>query len=62
MLSAIVFWDNPTLTAETSLSLLNFAQTVLPATMSSSQQKSYRAGRQNALRQLVAASPDMQVS
>ena len=44
------------LTAETVASLSEFAQTCVPA----SPRASLRAQRQNALRQLIAASPDYQ--
>ena len=59
---AIDFIGNPVLTADTRASLLEFARTCLPATMASWEQGPYRAMRQNALRQLIATSPDYQTS
>ena len=53
---ARAFWQNPTLTAETVASLRDFAATCVPASPS----PQLRAQRQNALRQLIAASPDYQ--
>ena len=53
---ARAFWGNPALTAETVASLRDFAATSVPATPSAS----LRAQRQNALRQLIGASPDYQ--
>jgi len=40
--------------------LLQFARTCLPASMAQWEQRVYRAIRQNALRQLIATSPDLQ--
>jgi uncharacterized protein (DUF1800 family) len=57
---AMAYWGNPGLSAETQQTLGNFALTVLPTTMSKSQQSPYRALRQNALRMLIATCPDMQ--
>jgi Protein of unknown function (DUF1800) len=53
---ARAFWQGPTLTAETVASLSDFAATCVGATP----KPSLRAQRQNALRQLIAASPDYQ--
>ena len=53
---ARAFWQNPTLTAETLASLNEFATTSVPA----GPRASLRAQRQNALRQLIATSPDYQ--
>jgi hypothetical protein len=58
--AAQAFWSGPPLTGETSDSLLAFARTCLPALMADWEQHVYRALRQNALRQLIAASPDLQ--
>jgi hypothetical protein len=55
---AIDFLNNPVLTTDTRDALLAFARTCLPTTMKSWEKSPYRAMRQNALRQLVATSPD----
>jgi hypothetical protein len=60
--SALAFWGDPGLTAESKSSLRSFAASCLPAMMTTTQQRTYRAQRQNALRQLVAACPDFQTS
>jgi hypothetical protein len=60
--AARVFWGDPALTSETVAALTSFATTCLPASMSGWQQRTYRAIRQNALRVLVATSPDVQTS
>jgi hypothetical protein len=57
---AIDFLDNPTLTDATRGALATFSRNCLPATMRSWEQGPYRAMRQNALRQIVATSPDYQ--
>jgi uncharacterized protein (DUF1800 family) len=59
---ALDFWRNPALTAETRSSLTAFAASCLPAVMTPTQQRNFRAFRQNALRQLIASSPDFQTS
>ena len=56
------FWGDPPLTAETVAALTSFATTCLPTSMSGWQRHTYRAIRQNALRVLVATSPDLQCS
>ena len=53
---ARAFWLDPSLTDETVASLREFAATSIPANANAS----LRAQRQNALRQLIAASPDYQ--
>jgi uncharacterized protein (DUF1800 family) len=53
---ARAFWLDPVLTDETVASLREFAATSIPATANAE----LRAQRQNALRQLIAASPDYQ--
>jgi hypothetical protein len=58
---AIDFLNNPVLTSDTRDALLAFARTCLPTTMKSWEKGPYRAMRQNALRQLVATSPDFQI-
>ena len=42
--------------------MTTFAATCLPTVMANWQQHSYRAIRQNALRHLIAAAPDLQTS
>jgi uncharacterized protein (DUF1800 family) len=58
------FWGDPPLTADTVGVLLNFAETCIPwfAGMTDFHRRFYRAQRQNALRHLVAVSPDAQWS
>jgi uncharacterized protein (DUF1800 family) len=58
---AIDFLSNPSVPAGTRAALVSFAGSCLPAKMASWQQSPYRAIRQNALRQLLATSPDLQV-
>jgi uncharacterized protein (DUF1800 family) len=58
--AAQAFWSGPPLTGETNATLLAFANNCLPATMAAWQEHVYRAMRQNALRQLIASSPDLQ--
>jgi hypothetical protein len=60
--AARAFWGDPLLTAETVAALTTFATTCLPVSMGSWQRHGYRAIRQNALRVLVATSPDLQTS
>ncbi|MEA2479732.1 MAG: hypothetical protein QOJ07_1654, partial [Thermoleophilaceae bacterium] len=60
--AAVAFWGSPVLSAETRTVIMDFASTCLPSPMASWQVKPYKAMRQNALRMLVASSPDMQVS
>ena len=57
---ALEFLNNPAITADTKDALLAFARTCLPATMAKWEQVPFRAMRQNALRQLIATSPDYQ--
>jgi uncharacterized protein (DUF1800 family) len=59
---AIAFWGNPTLTSTTVSQLTAFAQRVQAAITANWQQSAYRALRQNALRLLIATSPDMETS
>ena len=58
---ARLFWNDPPLSSEAVTSLTAFAQSCLPASMATWQQHQYRGLRQNALRQLIASSPDLQV-
>jgi hypothetical protein len=60
--AALAFWGNPGLTTDSSGVLTTFAQTCLPASMANWEQHQYRGLRQNALRQLVFSSPDLQTS
>jgi hypothetical protein len=58
--AAVSFWGDPPLSGEATGSLSDFAATCLPAVMTPSEQHTLRAMRQNALRQLVYSSPDLQ--
>jgi len=58
--AALSFWGDPPLSGEATDSLSDFASTCLPAVMTPSEQHTLRAMRQNALRQLVYSSPDLQ--
>jgi hypothetical protein len=61
--SAFAYWGNPALSTETLAAIEGFAQSSLQGLVMAKWQKSpYRAMRQNALRMLIATSPDMQVS
>jgi hypothetical protein len=62
MTSALAYWGNPPLTAESQQCIAAFAASVLPSEMAEWQASPYRALRQNALRMLIATAPDMQVS
>lgn len=63
MQSALAYWGNPLLSTETSHVIAEFAQSCLQGLATAGwQQSPYRAIRQNALRMLIATSPDMQVS
>jgi uncharacterized protein (DUF1800 family) len=57
---ALAYWGNPSIGQDTRDSLSGFASSVLPASLADWQQSPYRAMRQNALRMLIASSPDMQ--
>jgi hypothetical protein len=60
---ALSYWGSPPLSAESSQSIAGFAQSALQGRIQAKWQNSpYRAMRQNALRMLIATSPDMQVS
>ena len=59
---ALRFWGNPALTKKTRKELLRFANRVEGAATEDWQKGTYRALRQNALRILIASSPDMQTS
>jgi Protein of unknown function (DUF1800) len=59
---ALAFWGNPTLSAKTRSGLITFAKRVETAADQSWKQKTFPVLRQNALRMLVATSPDLQTS
>jgi uncharacterized protein (DUF1800 family) len=59
---ALKFWGKPTLSAKTTKELHSFAARVEAVATADWQQQSYRALRQNALRMLIAASPEFQTS
>ena len=60
--SALAYWANPPLSAESEQCIAAFAQTCLQQPLAQWEQSPYRAMRQNALRMLIATAPDMQVS
>jgi uncharacterized protein (DUF1800 family) len=61
--SAMSYWASPRLSSETEQCISEFAQSCLVGVATAKwQQSPYRAMRQNALRMLIATSPDMQVS
>jgi hypothetical protein len=60
--SAITYWANPALPPECEQRIAAFAESCLSGYTAEWQQSPYRAMRQNALRMLIATSPDMQVS
>jgi Protein of unknown function (DUF1800) len=61
--SALAYWGNPSLSSESQAAIAAFAQSSLQGLVTAKWQKSpYKAMRQNALRMLIATSPDMQVS
>jgi hypothetical protein len=57
---ALAFWGNPAITRETRDGLIAFAGRVESAATTAGRKKSYPILRQNALRMLVATSPDFQ--
>ena len=59
MEKALKFWGHPTLTPATADALTEFCAAVAAAATADWQQKTFRAMRQNALRALIATSPDM---
>jgi uncharacterized protein (DUF1800 family) len=59
---ALRYWGHPTISDRTERELLHFARKVESIAVSEWQQGPYRGLRQNALRTLVAASPDFQTS
>jgi Protein of unknown function (DUF1800) len=62
LLSAMAYWGNPPLSAESQQCIAAFAASALPSKMAEWEWSPYRAMRQNALRMLIATAPDMQVS
>jgi hypothetical protein len=61
--SAMSYWAQPGLSGESLQCIAEFAQSCLEGVATASwEQSPYRALRQNALRMLIATSPDMQVS
>lgn len=60
--SALTYWANPLLSAESEQCIVAFAQSCLKEPLAQWEQSPFRAMRQNALRMLIATSPDMQVS
>ena len=61
--SALSYWANPPLSSESHECIAAFAHSCLEEVATAKwQQSPYRAIRQNALRMLIATSPDMQVS
>ena len=61
--SAMSYWANPVLSSESAACIARFAETCPAGTSETEWELSpYRAMRQNALRMLIATSPDMQVS
>jgi Protein of unknown function (DUF1800) len=61
---ALAYWADPPLSGESHQCIATFAETCLAGEgeLAEWQQSPYRALRQNALRMLIATSPDMQVS
>jgi uncharacterized protein (DUF1800 family) len=61
--SAMAYWGNPLLSAESEQTIAAFANSCLTGVATADwEQSPYRAIRQNALRMLIATAPDMQVS
>ena len=61
--SALSYWANPPLSGESNECIRGFALSCLEGVATAQwEQSPYRAIRQNALRMLIATSPDMQVS
>jgi len=59
---ALAFWGSPAVSAATRARLDAFSQNVAAAVDKPWKRKGYYASRQNALRLLVATSPDLQTS
>ncbi len=60
--SALAYWAGPTLSAESEQCIAAFAKNCFQEPLAKWERSPYRAMRQNALRMLIATSPDMQVS
>jgi uncharacterized protein (DUF1800 family) len=60
--AAQAFLGNPAITTQSLAALLSFATSAVPGTVTGNTAKDLRAQRQNALRHLIATSPDLQVS
>ena len=60
--AAIEFWGSPTLRPATRAALLTFANRAMGDANAKWKQTSYRFLTANALRQLIAVSPDLQTS
>ncbi len=60
--NALGYWANPPLSPESQQCIAEFAESCLKEPLASWERSPYRAMRQNALRMLIATSPDMQVS
>jgi Protein of unknown function (DUF1800) len=60
--SALAYWANPLLSEASEQCIAAFAQSCLKEPLATWERSPYRAMRQNALRMLIATSPDMQVS
>jgi hypothetical protein len=56
----LAFWGNPRLSAQTLAELEQFAKNVEKVATADWQKGTYRGLRQNALRMLIASSPDYQ--
>jgi uncharacterized protein (DUF1800 family) len=59
---ALAFWGNPTVSDATRRSLNGFAKGALATAKSTWKQQQYPVLTENALRHLIAASPDLQTS
>jgi hypothetical protein len=59
---AMAYWANPLLSPESAQCIAEFARSCLKEPLEEWELSSYHAMRQNALRMLIATSPDMQVS
>jgi uncharacterized protein (DUF1800 family) len=60
--AALAFWGNPDLTPETKSALTTFAARAIAGALTGGQRQTFRGWRQNALRQLICFSPDLQTS
>jgi hypothetical protein len=60
--AARAFWGDPDITPETLSILSAFAASSVPGNLTGTNNNRYRAWRQNALRILIYASPDLQTS